>query len=381
MRKVSCKSPAESIRFHQRHPEISIDRYVKAKMVELWNSICGVEKVYLDKRFWILLRDADMGRSTKSASDQLLREIRAAVQQGAIVFPISESVFFELLKQQDLKTRRATAALIDEFSHGVTLVPYEQRVGQELISVFAKLSNMDAEFHGPTELVWSKLSYVLGVVHPSSTPFDSTDELVIQKAFFDHMWQISLVDMIELLESNEDLVRDAFSDTAEHLNKLNRQHQSEVRKFKQVYLDEFRGALSLFMHIPRMWLENSYARESNSSLSLTDNERRAQEYKLHTVFGSLVTKKRVALMMPSLHIPALCHAAVRWDKGRKLAPNDFYDFKHAAAAVGYCNAFMTEKPLRTMLQQKHLGLEKDFPCTVISDIDEAISWIRGRVGG
>ncbi len=380
MPRPDFSTSVEAITFHREHPEVSIDSYVKARALELGASIREIGKVYLDKRFWVLLRDAHMGRSRQPAIAQLLSEIRAAVKQGTILCPISESVFLELLKQQDLRTRRATAELIDEFSHGVTLVPYEQRVAQELVSVFAKFANGPAEYHGPHELVWSKLSYVLGVVHPASTPFEPTDELVIQKAFFDHMWKISLVEMLEFLKECNDLGSNFFVGIADRLNELNRQHQSEVRQFKQVYIDEFRGILSLFMHIPRMWLENASARDSGNVYSPTDLEKLDQEEKLHTIFGNLITKKGVALMLPSLHIPSLCHAAVRWDRGRRLAPNDFYDFHHAAAVIGYCGAFMTEKPLKTLLKQKHLEIESDFPCSVMADVNEAIAWVSERVG-
>ena len=37
-------------------------------------------------------------------------------------------------------------------------------------------------------LAWSKLSYMLGVVHPTNIIFDQAQELIIQKAFFGHMW-------------------------------------------------------------------------------------------------------------------------------------------------------------------------------------------------
>jgi len=381
VQKTNDEALEESIRFHLEHPEISIDSHVKTRGLELWASIRDAEKVYLDKRFWVLLRDAHMGRSNHSAAAQLLRELRAAVEHGTIICPISESVFLELLKQQDLQTRRATAELIDEFSGGVTLVTYEQRVAQELVNVFTKFVNVATEYHEPYELVWSKLSYVLGVVHPSATPFEPNYERALQKAFFDYMWQISLVEMLEFLKKGEDLGSDTFAATAECLNKLNRQHQSEVRLFKQVYIDEFRGVLSLFMHVPRKWLEDAYARESGDMNSPTFQDKLPIEQVLHTFCGNIIKEKNVALMLPSLHIPSLCHAAVRWDKGRNLAPNDFFDFHHAAAAVGYCNAFMTENPLKTLLQQKHLGLATDFPCSVMADIDEAISWVRGRIGG
>ncbi|MFB2662897.1 hypothetical protein [Shewanella mangrovisoli] len=367
---------ATSLEFHRRHPDISIDQYVKAKSLELAESIHGLDKIYLDQRFWVLLRDAHMGRSKNQAAYALLGMIRSAVANGKVLCPISESVFLELLKQQDLTTRQATAELIDEFSHGITLVPYAQRVAQELISVIVLSSPNGEQYYEPKDLVWSKLSYVLGVVHPFETTFPSEEETAIQKSFFDHMWQIPLVEMLSYLDDTF-FTPDKFGETAGKLNELNRNHQNEVKTFKQIYLDEIRGVLSLFMHVPRMWSESEYERISGASVVCSDHEIQEREQKWHTVFGNLVTERAVARRLPSLHVSALCHAAVRWDKGRKLVANDFYDFHHAAAAVGYCEAFMTEKPLMSLLQQRHLQLVNDYPCVVIADINEAVEWMGG----
>ena len=86
---------------------------MKRRAIELGSSLSSFTKVYLDKRFWILLRDASIGRSTCSAVDSLLNSLRLAVQKGDLICPISGSIFFELLKQEDIKTRRSTAELID----------------------------------------------------------------------------------------------------------------------------------------------------------------------------------------------------------------------------------------------------------------------------
>jgi len=375
MKQSSAFDITASFEFHRRHPEISIDQYVKTKALELFESIQDLEKIYLDKRFWVLLRDAHMGRSKIQAAYELLSKIRNAVTNKKIICPISESVFLELLKQQDLTTRQATAELIDEFSHGITLVPYEQRVAQELVSIIADPSSNCSQNHEPKALVWSKLSYVLGVVHPSETIFPPEEELAIQKSFFDHMWKIPLVEVLSYLEDSTFFPPEELGETADELNELNRNHQGQVKNFKQVYLDEIRGALSLYMHVPRMWSEIEYERVSGASAACSDHEMQEREQKWHTVFGNMVTKRSVALRLPSLHIVALCYASIRWDKGRKLVANDFYDFHHAAAAVGYCRVFMTEKPLRSLLQQKHLQLENDYPCVVIAEINEAVEWV------
>ena len=83
-------------------------------------------------------------------------------------------------------------------------------------------------------------------------------------------------------------------------------------------------------------------------------------------------------MLPTLHISALCYSAIRWDKRRNLSANDIYDFQHAAAAIGYCDAFLTEKPLMNLLAQRQLKINADFRCAVISDIEEANQWISSK---
>ena len=113
--------------------------------------------------------------------------------KARIFCPISESVFVELLRQQDLETRRSTARIIDELSLGVALAPETLRVGTELAHLFYSHGNQDSVY--PLRwLIWSKLSYVLGVVHPTTTVFGPEQDLLIQKVFFDHMWDISLVE-------------------------------------------------------------------------------------------------------------------------------------------------------------------------------------------
>jgi len=371
----------DTINKHRQYPHISIDEHAKSKSVELSASIDGVTKVYLDKRFWILLRDAHLGRSKQSSSEYLLCALRESVKRGAVICPISESIFLELLKQQDLYTRRATAELIDELSLGLTVVPFDQRVAQEIVGFMTKSTCEPKMNHETKELVWSKLSYVLGVVHPTSTPFTADVELALQKAFFDHMWDVPLVEMLEHLEECDILKGHSFQNIADNINDLNRQHSDEVKNFKKVYTNEFRGGLSLFMSIPRLWIESEYQKSTGRSHVATEAEKLEHERKLHTFFGNLITEKRVALSLPTLHINSLCHAAVRWDKGRKLSKNDFYDFHHAAAAVGYCDAFMTEKPLMALLKQRHLELENDFPCKVMANVNEAVQWMEEIIVG
>jgi len=98
------------------------------------------------------------------------------------------------------------------------LDPAQIRIGTEIAHSFHAV-RYPGRVHALDELVWSKLSYVLGYVHPSETPFDAATELALPKTFLDHMWERPLVDIIDHLSGIDG---DAFdtdhSALAESLN-------------------------------------------------------------------------------------------------------------------------------------------------------------------
>lgn len=122
----------ESFERHRASPEVSIDQYVRSRQLALAEAVLARQRVYLDKKYWILVRDAAMPRSASEAAHSLLASLRQRVKSGKTICPISESVFIELMKQSDLETRKATAALIDDLSEGVTLIPQPTRVATEV---------------------------------------------------------------------------------------------------------------------------------------------------------------------------------------------------------------------------------------------------------
>jgi hypothetical protein len=53
------------------------------------------------------------------------------------------------------------------------------------------------------------------------------------------------------------------------------------------------------------------------------------------------------------------------------------DFHHAAAALGYCEAFFTEKPLRALLMSRHVALDRLYGRVIVSEEQDAIRYVRG----
>ena len=352
--------------YHRSNSTVSLASYVRQKRIALGIAVTSTCRVYLDQRFWILLRDVAIGRRKDSDLVQLLEYLRSRVEQGKLVCPISESVFIELLKQSDVSTRKATAQLIDDLSHGVTLIPHHERVAQELCNSFYSLSGA-TDIIPLQQLVWTKLPYLLGETHPTKTPFAPNEELVIQKAFFEHMWGISLGEMVSIIGDPPDTGAD-WQRLAANLNAQNRAHYSELRSFPHAFRVEFEGALSLFhdemIQLVTELQERGYNDVGSSMRNLSDKKR----------FNTF------AASIPTLHIGALCHAAVRWDQKRNLEDNDFIDFHHAEAAVGYCSVFLTEKPLHDLLSQNHLNIQETHECRIFWEADSALRFLQEQKG-
>jgi hypothetical protein len=138
-------------------------------------------------------------RSDENGAKELLAQLKRAVREGAPICPISESVLLKLLKQDDLETRQATADLVDSLSCGVTLVHSDQRVAQEIVGVFTKFSEPE-QYHEPHELVWTKLGYTLGVLHPVIPQVPDEQKVLLQKAFFDTVWEIPLTELLSQVQ-------------------------------------------------------------------------------------------------------------------------------------------------------------------------------------
>ena len=171
-----------SIADHLREPDITIDQHVRHSQIILGQEIAGRNAIYLDMKFWILLREADRHAGTASTA-KLLDYLRKGTAKGALFCPISESTFLELMKQADQVSRLATASLIDELSLGIALIEQDLRLETEIAYWMRSISgytNLPPLEH----LVWHKLSHVLGVRHPTKTGFEPTTERALQKSIF-----------------------------------------------------------------------------------------------------------------------------------------------------------------------------------------------------
>ncbi|SFN64778.1 hypothetical protein SAMN05216330_101128 [Bradyrhizobium sp. Ghvi] len=328
---------------HSQHPDISIDRHVKARVVELGQTLAGKNSIYLDVRYWLFLRQAQLANDDSSPKGKLLLSLREAVKGGKVFCPISESVFLELLKQSDPESRLRTAKLIDELSLGVSLLSQRERVATELAH-FLFLGQKGADVYPLRHLVWTKLPYVLGFLHPTEIAIDAANLLAIQKAFFDKMWTINLVEMMEMFGPGPLPLDPKLDAIAAKLNAGNVEHAVKIKSFQQALTDELSGVADFCADTAADIMGEIAVRQGYSAPSPNSDEwKRTRQMYANLVFHGLQAKPSLRQKLPTLYIEACLHAATRWDKTRRVAGNDIYDFNHASAAVAHCQAFFLRK--------------------------------------
>ncbi|SDW96537.1 hypothetical protein [Nitrosomonas oligotropha] len=113
----------------------------------------------------------------------------------------------------------------------------------------------------------------------------------------------------------------------------------EMRSFEQVYKDEIYGVLEIAAPIARDVFEGMLLKSTGQTIEHSTNERESKIQATHNLLCAAISKQSVRRALRTLHIGALLHAAVRWNRTQKIVVNDLYDFHHAEAALGYCVCF------------------------------------------
>src|SRR5262245_30206809 len=102
---------------------------------------------------------------------------------------------------------------------------------------------------------------------------------------------------------------------------------------------------------------------------------------LHTVNRTAVQQfkaRSLGHLLPGLSIMTELYALYETDRDAKkpLSSNDWFDSSHAAAALPYCDVFLTEKNLAHMLRQM-LKADVQYGCQVIGSLEEAVARFTG----
>ena len=361
-----------SFELHRAEPGVSVDDHLRRKQIALAQSLDGRKIVYLDIWAWNRISDCILKGKSYPGVAALHRQLVDGVGCGRLVCPVSEAIFLELMKQSDARTRTATAELIDALSEGVCLMAPDTRMNTE-VAYFIHQSMTEKPLHELDHLVWTKTAYVLGVAHPLNERLPPDEQRVLQKAFVDHLWDLRLGDMVQTLDPPRWTFVD-MNGLAQRLNQSNQAHQFELTNFRKVYADEVAGAADLFAPLGCRVIADIFKKETGQEGRLQSAEKSDNEKMLRAILTHALTMDKARHILRSMHVHATCHAAIRWDRQRKLSANDLFDFQHATAALAYCDAFLCDRPMASLLTAKHTRLDQEMGCLVVSTPDALIHW-------
>jgi hypothetical protein len=356
------------------YPEARIDTHVDARCQALAQSLETRKAIYLDFRFWVTVREVWEGIRVRAEDRKLVHHLTRLVRAGRIFCPITAATFSELMKVRQRERREATIRAIDQLSVGVALRPEQERVEAEVEDLV--LGCLTPKRSGRSCRVWTRLPYVLGNTQVGNTGFPpETEQAIIQKAFFDHLWELPLSAIAAKLDPEMYDMQAEMTALAERLNEDNRAHRVRMKSFEIVLCDELSGAAELAQQA----LHRVIARAHRAATGRADAPEVASDQTgLNLLRACLLSEHGHRL--PTLHVHAGLHALFRWEyRDKLLTANDMFDLAHAAAALAHCDAFFTERELAGSVAHRRLGFDKHHRCFVTCRTAEAVDYLRSFV--
>ena len=365
--------------FHKNNPEQAPHDYYKSLRLKLSEQVLDKKIIYLDTKFWVLMRKGLLDPIDYPLESKLLKLAIELSSQGECIFPISKDVFLEVIKQTDEKTLKATAELIDRLSQGISSISSEERIKLELLHYWYSITGKHA--YRTDQLVWTKLSFLMEELKFEISEISKEDNRILQKSFMDQRWSISLKKIISVILESGGMKSDLHLKIADKLNDGKFKHADEAKSFNQMFLNEVGGIIDEYRDDLADMISYIYSQETG--LTETEDEFKQHRNETKKLMGNAIYNifrlNKVTVEMPFINILSSLYAAVRWDKQQKFQDNDFYDFRHATTALPYCDYFFTEKRLMHLLTQKSLSFDKLYECEIQSNVNKVIATLRGLV--
>ncbi|MEA9576922.1 hypothetical protein [Xanthomonas campestris] len=352
---------------HMAQPDVSPSEYFNTKRLQLSNEVFGKKKFYLDTCYWVYLREASLGKPRRPEYIEILARLRDLVASQKVVCPISDAIYIESMQHADLNTRLATAVLFDELSGGVCLRTEKERVANELRQFTTNPAEPAPLKHSPH---WVKPGMVLGAGTASPKSLDPINDLIFRKVTIDLLWETSFTELAH--QPKGDGFNLAMEESAQRINSKIIKYSADIRSFQHAFASELSGLVSLY----DSEMARSFLAERLPGFT-ADDVIKFTEFNRTLLFNTFRLKPELmAQRVPTLYIQAATHAAIRWDKARRLNGHWIMDIHHACAACGSHDAMLTETPLKILMTSGNLNFHKKFDINIISDAEAALSLLR-----
>jgi hypothetical protein len=362
---------------HRGQDDVSLEQHLASLEESVAREALGKTRVYLDLRYWIFLRDADLGKPKRPVHVKLFDAMLRGVSEGKFVCPITDAVFFELDRQGNTERRMQTIRMIDRLCQGIVIKNSMERPVWEIRDFFDAVLLRKELPAVPCRRAWVRPYSFLGT--PQIGGWGPAEDLAINKAFLSYMWTRSIEDLLTDTPVSESKDDAEFRKTAARITKSSAKYEPQMRSFKQVFVDELGGLIQShrdeICHAFR-----PHAAAMLRSIGAADCDALCLEQSGLNLAYSLAAAPKPHGGLPYLRIMSGLHSYIRWQRRRPFRFQDFFDLRHAAAAIPYCDVFLTEKFMKTACTSSLLDFGSIYETQIISDEDEALELVS-RLGG
>ncbi|MCG6154106.1 hypothetical protein [Leptospira bandrabouensis] len=309
-----------------------------------------MKKVYLDLNFINYMGDGKRNQWTNTKYEEIYKSLVKAVNSGKLICPGSSPVFFELSKQ-DLDTIQSGAQIVDELSKGKCILSKYRILKQELENFITYIESGKIEKKFPDEKIWGTGGMIIdldeetlrGIIHPEA--YEKT-LAKIKSATWEGMYSRHGKQIKET-----DIYNGELPEITENLQSLKEKLKDKNIKFKELQIIELTDTI-------------------NSSIKLFPEV--ARNFKLKQSDIDLTSKFLSREVIPFMYAYASIYALLRYDKRRKLKPNDIYDIDHSSIGLAYYDIIFTERSFYSLMKDSLANLDIIYEVKLAKTSEEAL---------
>ncbi|MDX1727924.1 hypothetical protein LOC50_16440 [Pseudoalteromonas sp. SCSIO 43095] len=310
--------------------------------------------VYLDTKFWIILRDVQLNNVSCAKKIKLYNTIIELNESRKIIIPISHYVLNEFVKQKDKDTLKECFDLILQLSGNISIRDYHERIFEELILFITLIKNgeLNTKLDVISQYVWTPIPYTFGKFVCSDGDDVSYDEIVQDAIFECKTIDSKFLSMI--LDKSE-----SMSDYPDPTCMINAKRKDKYGSSAKNQCSEF------YLALKKGLIANALKEVMGSY-----NEENVNQ--IFIMLNNLKYKNKLGNFLPTLNTYSTLLSTWLVEQQSNIKVNHYFDIHHASAALPYFDVFLTEKSLKDAIQRvspKYLSFNK---CKVGSTPEEAI---------
>jgi hypothetical protein len=185
------------------------------------------------------------------------------------------------------------------------------------------------------------------------------------------MWARSLEELLTDTPVPDDNSDNELRANALRITESSAKRTSEMKSYEQVFVDEVAGLIEAYRpEISRAF--RPYATVMLQAAGADSHDLPTVEQHGLDLAYSAAAAPKPHNALPLIRILAGLHAFIRWQRQRAFTFNDIFDLRHAAAAIPYCDVFLTEKFVKTACTSSLLDFGTAYNSRIICDEDEAL---------